>query len=172
MPPPLVAAAAHGLSYRPTTQADLPFLFEVYASTRAEELAETGWPVEMRLAFLRQQFDAQHHHYTTYYPDAEWLVIEREGERLGRLYLEEWSNQLRIIDIALLSIARGKGCGAAVLTDIIAMASARGKKVSIHVEKYNPAMSLYRRLGFVTAEDKGVYDLMEHPAGSGEIEPA
>ena len=32
--------------------------------------------------------------------------------------------------------------------------------MSIHVEKFNPAMRLYRRLGFVTEEDKGVYDLM------------
>jgi hypothetical protein len=32
--------------------------------------------------------------------------------------------------------------------------------VSIHVEKLNPAMGLYRRLGFICVEDKGVYDLM------------
>lgn len=166
MPPPLLAAAALGLSYRPTTDEDLPFLFEVYVSTRAEELAQTGWPVEAQLEFLRQQFEAQHHHYTAHYPDAEWLVIERDGERLGRLYLEEWSNQFRIIDIALLPAARGQGYGGAILADILALAKSRGKRVSIHVEKNNPAMGLYRRLGFATAEDKGVYDLMEHPGGA------
>ena len=32
--------------------------------------------------------------------------------------------------------------------------------MTIHVEKNNPAMRLYRRLGFRTEEDKGVYDLM------------
>jgi hypothetical protein len=32
--------------------------------------------------------------------------------------------------------------------------------VTIHVEKNNPAMRLYRRLGFTAVEDKGVYDLM------------
>ena len=36
--------------------------------------------------------------------------------------------------------------------------------MSIHVEKNNPAMQLYVRLGFTVAEDKGVYDLMECPA--------
>jgi ribosomal protein S18 acetylase RimI-like enzyme len=124
----------------------------------------------MRFAFLRQQFDAQHHHYRTYYPDAEWLVIERGGDRIGRLYLEEWSNQFRVIDIALLSSARARGFGAAMLADIIDMATAKEKKVSIHVEKNNPAMGLYRRLGFVTVEDKGVYDLLEHPGGAGPAE--
>ena len=43
-------------------------------------------------------------------------------------------------------------------------AAACGKDVSIHVEKFNPAMRLYRRLGFTTEEDKGVYDLMRWSA--------
>ena len=161
MPPPLRAAARFGLGYRPIADADMQFLFDVYAGTRAEELAATGWPAEMQRLFLQQQFDAQHHHYTVHYPRAEWLVIERGGERIGRLYYEVWPSQIRIIDIALLPEARGAGIGGAVLDDMLAMAAARGKAVSIHVEKNNPAMRLYRRLGFVTVEDKGVYDLME-----------
>jgi hypothetical protein len=43
-------------------------------------------------------------------------------------------------------------------------AASCGKAVSIHVEKFNPAMRLYRRLGFATEEDKGVYDLMRWSA--------
>ena len=39
-----------------------------------------------------------------------------------------------------------------------------GKAVTIYVEKFNPAMRLYRRLGFKTEEDKGVYDLMRWSA--------
>ena len=39
-----------------------------------------------------------------------------------------------------------------------------GEDVSIHVEKQNPAMRLYRRLGFEIEEDKGVYDLMRWKA--------
>jgi ribosomal protein S18 acetylase RimI-like enzyme len=143
------------------TDADLPFLFGLYASTRAAEVAATGWPPEAQLQFLRQQFDAQHHHYTTYYPDAEWLVVEHERRVVGRLYLEEWPSQLRIIDIAVVPDAQGKGFGSALLADILARASSVGKEVSIHVEKNNPAMRLYHRLGFAKAEDKGVYDLLE-----------
>ena len=43
--------------------------------------------------------------------------------------------------------------------------AATGRAVSIHVEKTNPAMSLYKRLGFETIEDKGVYDLMRWSVG-------
>jgi hypothetical protein len=48
------------ISYRPISDADLPFLGRLYASTRLEELAVTGWPQEQIDAFLAQQFEAQH----------------------------------------------------------------------------------------------------------------
>ena len=169
MPPPLRAAAPFAIAYRPTTDDDLPFLAALYASTRAEEVAVTGWPEDIQRQFLTQQFEAQHRHYRAHYPDAEWLVVERGGEQVGRLYLEQWSGELRIIDIALMPHARGLGLGAAMLEDILEQARHKGSGVSIHVEKNNPAMRLYRRLGFVPVADKGVYDLLlwsGEPAGA------
>lgn len=161
MPPPLRAAARLGVSYRPMTDEDMPFLAALYYSTRAEEVAQTGWPAEMQQQFLAQQFDAQHRHYQRHYADAEWLVIERGGEAVGRLYIEEWQSQIRIIDIALVPAARGLGIGAAIFEDTFDDARAKGKKVSIHVEKNNPARRLYFRLGFEMIADEGVYDLLE-----------
>lgn len=160
MPPPLRAAAALGISYRPLTEADLPFIAGVYASTRADELALTEWPDEMKLQFLEHQFNAQSTDYARNYPDAERLVIEHEGEDVGRLYIDEESAILNLIDIALLPAARGKGLGGAILADIIDSAQEAGKTVQIYVEKFNPARRLYDRLGFVCESDEGVYDLL------------
>jgi GNAT superfamily N-acetyltransferase len=161
MPPPLRAAAGLGVSYRPSTEADLAFLGLVYATTRLEEVAQTGWPLEMQHQFLAHQADAQHLHYRRHYPDAEWLVIERGGEAIGRLFLEEWSSEIRLIDISLLPLGRGDGVGTAILADLQEMAAAAGKTLSIHVERNNPAMRLYLRLGFAKIDEHGVYDLME-----------
>ena len=36
MPPPLKAASGYGVAYRPFTDDDLPFVSELYASTRRE----------------------------------------------------------------------------------------------------------------------------------------
>ena len=41
-----------------------------------------------------------------------------------------------------------------------------GKPVRIHVERFNPALHLYERLGFVKAGDTGVWLLMERAPGS------
>jgi GNAT superfamily N-acetyltransferase len=143
------------------TEGDLPFMAALYAATREQEVAASGWPEDMQRQFLAQQFGAQHHHYITYYPDAEWLVVERSGAAIGRLYVEEWRREFRIVDIALVPAEQRRGIGAAILRDTLDWATGHGKAVSIHVEKNNPAMHLYRRLGFETVEDKGVYDLLE-----------
>lgn len=142
---------------------DLPFVAALYGSTREDELARVGWPAELRQAFLAQQHDAQHRHYRAAYPNAEWLIVERSGEPIGRLYLAEWESELRVIDISLVPGARGGGIGGALLADVIAAAERGNRKVSIHVELHNPARRLYERLGFAPVEDKGAYLLMERP---------
>src|SRR6478735_7738219 len=102
MAPPLKAVGEFGVSYRPFTDSDLPFVSELYASTRREEVAMTGWAAEAQTAFLAQQAAAQHSHYSIHFADAEWLIVEREGRAIGRLYLRETPGNLHIVDISLI----------------------------------------------------------------------
>jgi GNAT superfamily N-acetyltransferase len=153
-------AAAAGLAFRPIADADLPFLARLYASTRVEELAVTDWTDVQKAAFLQMQFEAQHAHYSKHYGASDFLVIEHAGEAVGRLYLARWEREHRIVDIALLPAHRRKGFGEALLRDLLDEAARAAKPMNIHVEKFNPAMSLYRRLGFVPAGDEGAYELL------------
>ena len=159
MPPPLKAASGFGISYRRFSDDDLPFVTELYMSTRREEVASTGWPADMQAQFLAHQATAQHSHYAIHFADAEWLIIEREGEPIGRLYVDETPDDLHIVDIALLPGSRGQGIGRAVLEDVLDQARGLGLGVTIHVERHNPARSLYERLGFDMVAEGGVYDL-------------
>lgn len=153
-------AAAAGLTFRSMAAADLPFLSALYASTRAQELSVVDWSKAQKAAFLQSQFDAQHAHYQTHYQGADFLVIEYDGRAIGRLYLARWATEHRIVDIAFMPEHRRKGLGGALLRDLLDEAAAAGKAVTIHVEKFNPAMSLYRRLGFIAVSEHGAYDLM------------
>ena len=146
---------------RPITPADRELLYRIYASTRAEELAVTGWDDTQKAAFLQMQFDAQHRYYMENYRDARFQVIEWDRAPVGRLYLARWPDEIRIIDIALLPEYRGQGLGSQLLRSILADARQAGLPVTIHVERFNPALSLYERLGFRMVEDKGVYLLMK-----------
>jgi ribosomal protein S18 acetylase RimI-like enzyme len=148
------------LTLRPARDSDEAHLRRVYASTREEELAVVGWDDREKDAFLRQQFDAQDAQYRTY-PDASLDVIEVNGLAAGRLYVARSPQELRIMDIALLPPYRNRGIGTSLLRDLLEEAAESGRRVTIHVEKFNPARALYERLGFSEAGDLGVYVLME-----------
>jgi ribosomal protein S18 acetylase RimI-like enzyme len=149
-----------GRTLRPVTDDDREFLLALYASTREQELAQVPWEEGAKDAFLRQQFNAQDHHYRTNYPGATLDVIEVDGERAGRLYVHRGPDEIRIMDIALAPRFRGRGIGTALLRELMDEAGGSGRSLSIHVELQNPARALYDRLGFVPAGEHGVYVLM------------
>jgi ribosomal protein S18 acetylase RimI-like enzyme len=151
----------------PATEADRDLLLEVYASTRADELAVLPWDDATKRAFVEQQFHAQDVHYRRYFADATREVIEVDGQPAGRLYVHRQDHEILIVDIALLPAFRGRGMGTELLRALMAEADASGRKLSIHVEMNNPARSLYDRLGFRPAGEHGVYVLMERPPAPG-----
>lgn len=152
---------SQGFALRPETDADIPFLMRLYASTRAEELKVVPWSDAEKQAFLASQFQAQRLHYRTQIERCAFDVIERQGAPAGRLYLETRATQLHIVDIALLPEWRGRGFGSAILRALMAAGAASGRGVGIFVEKFNPALRLYRRLGFTDIADHEVYLEME-----------
>ncbi len=163
--PLILRTQSVGLSLRPICAEDMGFLCALYRSTREAEIARVQWSETQKQSFIEMQFQAQHSHYQAHYPNALWLVIEARGVgAIGRLYLERWAQEHRIIDIALIPAVRGRGLGRALLEDLMDEAAAEQKAVSIHVEKENPAMRLYQRLGFRRIEDKGIYDLLRWQA--------
>ena len=158
---------AQGYALRNETDADIPFLIQLYGSTREQELAPVPWSAEQKQAFLVSQFQAQRHHYRTFFSGCAFDVLELRGAPMGRLYLEARASQLRIVDIALLPQWRGQGLGTAILEALMAAAQAGGRGVGIMVEKFNPALRLYRRLAFTAVADHEVYLEMEwSPGGS------
>jgi len=154
------------VTLRPITDADLPFLLRLYATTRAPELAQVPWSDEQKAAFVTQQFEAQHAWWQEHYTGARWDLVLVNGEPVGRLYVDAWKKEIRVVDIALMPEQRGRGLGTMLLKRVFREGDAAGKPVSIHVEVFNPARRLYERLGFVEKGKHGdVYVLMERPVG-------
>jgi ribosomal protein S18 acetylase RimI-like enzyme len=149
------------VTLRPITDADMEFLHRLYATTREDELALVQWTPEQKAAFVRQQFEAQHQFWQENYADTSWDLIVMNGEPIGRLYVARWPDDIRVVDIALVPEHRGSGLGTRLLRELFAEGDASGRKVSIHVEVFNPARRLYERLGFVQRGERGVYLLME-----------
>jgi ribosomal protein S18 acetylase RimI-like enzyme len=157
-PPDRAGPGAVGL--RPATDADYDFMLALYASTREEEMTHFPFDEAQKKAFLDQQFAAQFEHYGIHYPTCERNIVIRDGVPIGRLWIDEWRDQIRLVDISLMPECRGGGIGSRLLRGVMDRGSAAGKPVTIHVEAFNPALRLYWRLGFEHADTNGVYFLM------------
>ncbi|WP_404392370.1 GNAT family N-acetyltransferase [Pseudoalteromonas phenolica] len=150
------------LNLRPFKESDLIFLKHLYATIREPEVAQAQFTPQQKQLFFTQQFEAQHSHYMKNYCTDDFNIIEVAGQPIGRLYLDHWRTETRIVDIALLPEFRANGIGGFLLKKVITEAHKNNKPVSIHVEKFNPARKLYEKLGFkFKSEFNEVYILLE-----------
>jgi RimJ/RimL family protein N-acetyltransferase len=149
------------ITLRAVCESDDPFLFELYASTRASELALVPWTDTQKQAFLRMQFAAQKSSYAQQYPAAQHHIICLEETPVGRLYLDRNPDRLHILDITIAPQSRNKGIGSAVLGEILREAHDARKPTTIYVEDFNPSVRLFERLGFLRASVKDFQILLQ-----------
>jgi GNAT superfamily N-acetyltransferase len=152
---------AHAITLRAVTRADERFLCELYSSTRHAELARLPWDEVQKAAFLQTQFDAQHRYYRDHYPNGAFDLILIEGLPAGRLYVNRGTDELRVVDISLLPQHRNHRTGAHLIGALQTEAALARKPLRAHVERFNPAIRLFERLGFQPVADRGVYLLVE-----------
>ena len=144
---------------------DEPFLYELYRTTRIEEMVGWGWDDAQLETFLRLQFTAQRYHYDAAYPEADHRILLRDSRPAGRLLVFRSEEEILLVDITLLPADRGAGIGASLIKDLLDEADQAGKSVTLHVAKDNRARRLYERLGFEVIEDTGMYFKMEWRPG-------
>lgn len=146
---------------RPERPEDRDFLAHLYATTREQEMAAAPWTPAEKETFLLSQFEFQTTHYRRHYPDAEFLIVEKDSVPIGRIYLYRGEAGFELMDIAFLPEWRGSGAGTAFLLQILDEARAAGQLVILYVEMYNRAQNLYARLGFRPVGEEGVYSKMQ-----------
>ena len=153
------------ISLRPVEANDEQFLFEVYASTRRDEVSAWGWDRVQQDAFLKMQFTAQRHSYDLQHEAATHDIIILDGEPVGRLLVNRTSEEIHLVDIALLATTRGTGVGTALIKGLLDEGESKGLPVRLEVLKNNPAARLYERLGFKTTGESGLHLRMEKTPG-------
>lgn len=148
------------ISFRAGTDEDYDFQRILYHDGRAEEMKHFPFDEVQKRTFLDWQFECQWKHYREHYPTCEWKIVVHAGRPIGRLLIDRWRDQIRIVDIALLSSVRGNGIGRMLMEEILEEGRRSDKPVTIHVEVFNPALRLYERLGFQQVDTSGAYHLM------------
>lgn len=157
-----------GLSLRPMNSSDGIFIESLYRSTR-DDLRMLDAEEDLIEEFIDFQRRAQTEGYGDMFPNAMYFVAEHHGERIGRVVLDFGPNEIRVVDIALISAARGKGYGGQVLRAVQMAAGKVMAPVALTVRfDHLRAQQLYGRLGFIIEEAQIPYQRMVwYPAASG-----
>ena len=140
-----VSAVAPGvppLALRPALPEDDGFLFRVYAGLGAVV------PDAPRMGLLRRQFEREDLRYRKSFPAADFSVVLRGAERIGRLYVDHGPERIRILDLALLPECRNSGLGSLLLTVLLVEADWVGKPLEVEVPRFHRALGLFERFGF------------------------
>lgn len=149
------------LSIRRAETADETFLEAVYADSRRDELAPFGWSREQEDAFFKMQFQMQSRAYQMQFPDADYQIVELDGERVGRMIVQRGEKEIRLVDVSLLAEFRSRGIGTLLLERLKTEAGS-DRVLSLRVLKTNAgAKRLYERMGLVAVESSDLHFTMQ-----------
>lgn len=152
---------------RKSSPADREFLFQLYATTRAPEIAGFGWSREQQETFLQGQYNAQRGWYETAFPQAEEQIVELDRAPIGRTIVWKAGDGATIlVDISLLPEHRGHGIGGGLIGDLLEQCKKANVPLRLQVLRTNPAARLYQRLGFHKVGEDDLYFQMQASAQS------
>ena len=156
-----------GLDIRPARDSDRPFIESLYHTTRGDLRLIDAEP-DFIETLIEQQQRAQTVGYGDQFPNAMYFIIEKQSERVGRVVIDFGHNEIRIVDIALIPAARGRGYGTGILRALKHAAGSACAPLVLSVYKQNPAARrLYEQEGFrVEQGDQMVDQMVWYPSYS------
>jgi ribosomal protein S18 acetylase RimI-like enzyme len=93
--------------------------------------------------------------------DAEFSVVELNGEPMGAIALKDSSDRLYLVELQIAPEWQAQGLGSALLRAQLDRARLLRKPISLRVLLQNRARSLYERHGFVVTGQTETHYLME-----------
>ena len=153
--------SVESIAFRPVTNADEEFLLELYKSSRGDDLRGLGWDEDRISEFLTLQHEAQQRFYQTDNQDAVDEVILIDDQPAGRLIVERREKEIRCIELSLLPAYRNAGLGTLLVGKLQAEARQSKKPLRLQVIRFNRAMNLFERLGFVRSSETGTHFQLE-----------
>lgn len=134
--------------------AEEAFLYLLFASNRAAEMALMPLAPNDKEFLLQVQFRSMNETYRHNFPQARYDIVELDRWAVGRLVSEIQRDCVYFVDFALLPQAQGLGIGTTVLAAALEEPRQLGLPARLRTFSHNwAAQRLYRKLGFsVVAE--------------------
>jgi len=142
------------MNRRPATPADAQFLRQLHhRAYRGVVLQQFGsWDEAAQDGWFEKGLT-----------EANFEVVEENGERVGAVASKEASDRLFLVELQVLPECQGRGLGSALLKQQLERARLLQKPLALRVLFANRARALYERHGFVVTGQTETHYLMERP---------
>ncbi|WP_263385227.1 GNAT family N-acetyltransferase [Granulicella arctica] len=160
------------LHLQPARPEDALFLEVLFRDVHEPEFAPLQLPPQALAQLIAMQFRAQSLGYASQYPDAQDHIVIVGDEAAGRLLIHRDSQQIQLIDIALLARFRNQGLGSELLRLLIQEAAQVASVLRLTVRFDNAALRLYQKKGFIRTGGDGLNLAMEWRAEAPCINPS
>jgi len=146
---------------RPASTRDEDFFLQLYQSSRGEDLRGLGWDEDRISEFLEMQYEAQGNFHAGDFPNASDEVILLDSQPVGRLTVDRRVDEIRLVDLALLPDYRNRGLGSRLIQSLKEEATLQRKPLRLQLIRFNRALGLFERLGFMRTSETGTHFQME-----------
>lgn len=147
--------------------AEEAFLYLLFASNRAAEMALMPISAHHKEFLLQVQFRSMNQSYRQSFPAARYDIIELDRWAVGRIVSEVQVGCVYFIDFALLPQAQGLGIGTTVLAAALEEPRRLGLPARLRSFPNNfAAQRLYDKLGFTVVAEEPPQLVLEWRAGS------
>ncbi len=135
--------------------ADAAFLFALFASTKAEEMACMPLDEAGRAFLLTMQFRSMTESYRRQFPSARFEIATLDGVAIGRLITDVRADCVYYAEVALLPAWRGGDIATALMIAALDEPRRLGKPARVMVLVNNtPSLCLCRRIGFIVRVER------------------
>lgn len=135
----------------------------------ADELRQRlhGLPDAVAEPLIGAQLASKLHALRAQHPDAVVDLVSSAGSPVAYIVTDEVDGVIRLCDIVVISRARGRGHGHALLARLLGKADAGAEAVELSVWHDAPARAWYERRGFRTVggDPHGHVEMRREPAG-------
>src|SRR5436309_376651 len=149
------------ITFRAVAPEDEEFLLKLYKSSRGDDLRGLGWSGDRISEFLEMQYEAQQRLHENDYQNVTDEIVLLDGKPAGHLSVERREDEIRCVDIALVPENRRTGIGTLLIRRLQDEARGANKPLRLQVIRFNRAVTLLDRLGFVRTSETGTHFQME-----------
>jgi ribosomal protein S18 acetylase RimI-like enzyme len=157
-------AQSRPITLRPETPEDAAFVTHVYGTTLWTTMpfdTVNITPEEFQ-AIVQTQITSQRSHYELHYPTAEYSILLRGDVAIGRLIIAPMEKEILLADIMILPEHKRQGTCSAVMRYYVAEGLKSNRAIRLSVERWNQALHLYKREGFVIIDEAPSHFFMKY----------